>query len=195
MVLDSLPNSSPADTDNFIKNYNKRWKPIRDLVYRVADENDLDPVFLGALSYQESHWNAEAVSPTLVKGLMMLTKAVAEEQNVEDRLNPQQSLNGGARHFKKMMKKIPNRILDPDRTQMALASYNIGYGYLEKARVLTQKAGKNPDKWNDVKLYLPLLNEMEHINADGETAVRYVKNISVYQNLLKWKEQSSSLGE
>lgn len=188
--LSSLPNSSPADTVNFIRNYNKRWRKIRKLIYKIAEQEDIDPILLGAISYQESHWNPEAVSPTLVKGLMMLTKGVALEQNVEDRLNPEQSLVGGVRHFKKMMKKIPERITEPDRTQMALASYNIGYGNLERARVLAQKAGRDPDLWIDVAKHLPELNQMKNRKADGKTAVGYVENISVYQNLLNWKEQN-----
>ena len=35
-----------------------------------------------------------------------------------------------------------------------------------------------------------MLNELEDIKADGKTAVRYVDNIYVYQNLLQWKEQN-----
>jgi membrane-bound lytic murein transglycosylase F len=189
-IVNSLPNSSPADTVNFLKNYNRRWSKIRNDVYRVAKEHGMDPILLGAMSYQESHWNAKAVSPTLVKGLMMLTKAVANEENIKDRLNPVESLIGGVNYFNKMKKKIPARIPEPDSTQMALASYNVGYGHLEKARVLTQRAGMNPDSWKDVKIFLPELNKMEGVKADGKTAVRYVENIYVYQNLLQWKEQN-----
>ncbi|MBL4773127.1 MAG: transglycosylase SLT domain-containing protein [Alcanivoracaceae bacterium] len=149
----------------------------------------MSPILLGAISYQESHWNAKAISPTLVKGLMMLTKAVASEQGVTDRFNPLQSIEGGTKHFLKMMKMVPNRIIEPNKTNFALAAYNIGYGHLEKARVMTQRAGKNPDLWTDVKLFLPQLNDLDGFKADGRTAVRYVENIHVYQNLLQWKEQ------
>jgi membrane-bound lytic murein transglycosylase F len=188
-LIKILPNSKPADTVQFLKNYKQRWPKVRDLIYEVAHENNISPILLGAMSYQESHWNPKAVSPTLVKGLMMLTKAVAKEQHVNNRLDPYQSLQGGAKHFLKMMKVIPDRITEPDRTNFALAAYNLGYGNLEKARIITQKAGKNPDVWSDVKNYLPELNNLEGSKADGKTAVRYVENINVYQNLLQWKEQ------
>ena len=183
-LVNTLPNSKPADTVNFLKNYKNRWPEIKTLIYQIAENHDISPILLGAISYQESHWNAEAISPTYVKGLMMLTKAVAQEQNVEDRFNPLQSLEGGVKHFLKMLDKVPERITDPDKTNFALAAYNIGYGNLEKARVLTQRAGKNPDLWTDVRQHLPDLD-----SADGKTAVRYVENIHVYQNLLQWKEQ------
>lgn len=188
-LINTLPNSKPADTVYFLKNYKNRWPKVRSLFYDVAHKYDISPILLAAMSYQESHWNAKAVSPTLVKGLMMLTKDVAKEQNVKDRLNPLQSLEGGVKHFLKMMKIIPERITEPDKTNFALAAYNLGYGNLEKARVLTQRAGKNPDIWADVRNFLPELNNLEGSKADGKTAVRYVDNINVYQNLLQWKEQ------
>lgn len=188
-IANTLPNSKPADTIQFIKNYEERWPQVKNLIYFTAEKYKIPAVFLGAIAYQESHWNAQAVSPTLVKGLMMLTKNVAQEQNVSDRTNPLQSLEGGAKHYLKMLDIIPDRIIDPNKTSFALASYNIGYGNLEKARVLTQKDGKNPDLWVDVKQYLPLLNGLPGEKVDGRTAVRYVENIFVYQNLLQWKEQ------
>jgi len=188
-IVNTLPNSKPADTVYFLKNYAKRWPEVKPLIYSTAAKFNMSPILLGSISYQESHWNAKAISPTSVKGLMMLTKAVAKEQNVTNRLDPLQSLRGGAQYFLKMKDRIPQRITDPDRTNFALTAYNVGYGHLEKARVLTQKAGKNPDLWSDVKLFLPLLNGLDGFKADGRTAVRYVENILVYQNLLQWKEQ------
>jgi len=188
-LVNTLPNSKPADTVQFLKNYQSRWPGVREDIYFVAQKYNIDPVFLGAISYQESHWNNEAVSPTLVKGLMMLTKGVANEQGVIDRFDPLQSLEGGAKHYLKVKKMIPERILEPDITNFALAAYNIGYGNLEKARILAQKDGKSPDLWSDVRLYLPLLNTLKGSKIDGATAVRYVENIHVYQNLLQWKEQ------
>ena len=184
-----MPNSKPADTVYFLKNYKNRWPKVKPIIYSIAEKFEMSPILLGAISYQESHWNAKAISPTLVKGLMMLTKAVASEQGVTDRFNPLQSIEGGTKHFLKMMKMVPNRIIEPNKTNFALAAYNIGYGHLEKARVMTQRAGKNPDLWTDVKLFLPQLNDLDGFKADGRTAVRYVENIHVYQNLLQWKEQ------
>ena len=184
-----IPNSKEADTVQFLKNYVKRWSLVKPLIYKVAKELSFDPILLGAISYQESHWNAKAVSPTLVKGLMMLTKDVAKEQNVSDRLDPLQSLRGGTVHLLKMLDKVPKRITNPDKLYFALAAYNLGYGNFEKARVITQKNGANPDLWKDVKRFLPLLNELEVAKADGKTAVRYVENILIYRKLLQWKEQ------
>ncbi len=187
IINDSLPRSKPADTVQFLKNYKNRWGKVKNHIYNVAKQYNINPILLGAISYQESHWNASAVSPTLVKGFMMLTKEVAKEQGVTDRLDVLQSLEGGARHFLKTLEKIPKRIHDSDRVKFALASYNIGFGNLEKARIMAQRNAKNPDSWHEVKPFLRKLNEISTV--DGETAVKYVENIQVYKNLLQWKEQ------
>ena len=58
-----------------------------------------------------------------------------------------------------MIKKMPERIPEPDRTWFALASYNVGFGHLNDARIITQRQGGDPDRWFDVKSRLPLLKQ------------------------------------
>ena len=155
--------------------------------------NDVDWRLLAAISYQESHWNSRAISNTGVRGLMMLTQATAKELGVDNRNDPQQSIDGGAKYFKKIFDRIPERIQGTDRTWMALAAYNIGMGHLEDARVLTEQNGDNPDRWADVKRYLPLLakrkyyKNTEHGYARGWEPVAYVQNIRQFYDILTWQ--------
>ncbi len=80
---------------------------------------------------------------------------------------------------------------------MALASYNIGFGHLEDARILTQQQGGNPDRWIDVKKRLPLLTQKEwfektkHGYARGNEPVTYVENVRQYIKMLNQLEASS----
>ncbi|MFC3095119.1 membrane-bound lytic murein transglycosylase MltF [Alteromonas sediminis] len=158
---------------------------------------DVDWRLLAALSYQESHWDPNAVSPTGVRGLMMLTLDTAKDWNVESRVDPLQSIAGGARYFSSLMKRIPARIGEPDRIWMALAAYNIGLGHLEDARVLTQKQGGNPDIWMDVKKRLPMLQQKRYYRqtrfgyARGNEALQYVENIRRYYDTLVWLDSQS----
>ncbi len=62
---------------------------------------------------------------------MMLTKNTAKQMQVEDRLNPEQSIFGGSRYLKYLDTRIPPRIENPDRTWLILAGYNVGFGHLE----------------------------------------------------------------
>ena len=147
------------------------------------------------MGYQESHWNPDAVSPTGVRGIMMLTEATARQLGVEDRVDPRQSIFGGARYLRRIKRKIPERIAEPDRTWLALAAYNIGFGHLEDARILTQANGGDPDRWEDVREHLPLLADPKwhtrtrHGYARGGQPVHYVENIRYYYDVLLWLDE------
>jgi len=155
-------------------------------------ENRQDWRLLAAIGYQESKWNPGAASPSGAKGLMQLTGTSASEAQVTDLADARQSIFGGARYFKQVLEKIPAHVPEPDRTWFALAAYNIGYGHLEDARVLTQKAGRDPDSWQDVREFLPLLeqeywySQTENGYAHGWEPVRYVDNVRGYCDLLEW---------
>lgn len=158
----------------------------------TADRYDLDWRLLAAIGYQESHWRPNAVSPTGVRGLMMLTRSTARYVGIDNRRNPEQSINGGAQYFRTMRRRIPGDIPEPDRTWFALAAYNVGMGHLEDARKLTEAGGDNPHRWADVKEYLPRLAEKqwytqtEHGYARGYEPVVYVQNIRRYYDVLRW---------
>ena len=120
----------------------------------------------------------------------MLTRPTAREMGVKNRLDPEQSLRGGARFFKNLLRRLPSDIEEPHRTSMALAAYNIGLGHLEDARVLTERAGGNPHFWQDVRTHLPKLQNPDFFPitkfgfAEGQTAVTYVDNIRHYEGML-----------
>jgi len=167
-----------------------RLPEYRLLFEAAADQFSFDWRLLAAVGYQESHWDAQAVSPTGVRGIMMLTRNTAEHLNVNDRQDPAQSILGGARYLRQLINSLPDRIDEPDRTLLGLAAYNIGLGHLEDARILTERIGLNPDLWQDVSKALPLLNQPQHYEtlkhgyARGRTALRYVNNIRSYYELL-----------
>ena len=148
-----------VDKRTFKRHVKKRLPRYIALFKQAAKNSGLDWRLLAAIGYQESHWDPEAVSPTGVKGIMMLTQPTAEQLGVDDRTDPKLSILGGARYVRIVDKKIPERIQQPDRMWLTLAAYNVGFGHLEDARILTQKQGADPDKWADVKQRLPLLSQ------------------------------------
>lgn len=168
---------------------------------QAANDYNFDWRLLAAISYQESHWNPQAVSSTGVKGLMMLTQATAKQMGIENREDPTQSIHGGAAYLASIRKRLPERIVEPDKTWIALASYNIGLGHVEDARVLTEKAGKNPDLWPDIKAHLPLLSKKKwyeqtrHGYARGGEPVRYIENIRRYYDILLHDQQKNVSSE
>jgi len=178
----------------FMKQVRNRLPPLLPVFQEVASAYDMDWRLLAAMGYQESHWKPDATSSTGVRGIMMLTRRTAKQLGVMDRLDPEQSIEGGARYFLRMLKRIPDRIPEPDRIWMALAAYNMGWGHLEDARVLTQNQGADPDSWQDVNERLPLLSQEKWYRqtrygyARGYQAQQYVDNIRSYFDTLVWLE-------
>ncbi|MFT5277659.1 MAG: membrane-bound lytic murein transglycosylase F [Glaciecola sp.] len=186
-----------VDTRAFMRSVNKTLPTYKDLFKAYA--GDTDWRLLAAMSYQESHWDPLAKSPTGVRGLMMLTLGTAKDMKVTSRLDPEQSISGGARYFSSLLRRIPARIQSPDRIWMAMASYNIGLGHMHDARKITEQQGYNPDLWVDVRKHLPLLRQKKFYKATrygyarGNEAVNYVDNIRRYYDTLVWLEDQTEM--
>jgi len=178
----------------FMKQVRNRLPPLMPVFQEVAAVHEIDWRLLAAMGYQESHWKPDAASSTGVRGIMMLTQRTARQMGVQDRLDPEQSIKGGARYFSRMRKRVPERIPEPDRSWMALAAYNMGWGHLEDARRLTEKQGGNPDHWQDIDERLPLLSQEKWYRqtrygyARGYQARHFVNNIRSYFDTLVWLE-------
>lgn len=170
--------------------------PLYQRLFEQAGEKyGLDWRLLAAVGYQESYWDPHAISPTGVRGVMMLTGVTAEHLGVDDRIDPTQSIDGGARYLRSLIDRMPPRIPPPDRTWMALAAYNVGIHHLEDARLITQSRNRHPDRWSDVKLALPLLSEAKwytktrHGHARGTEAIRFVSRVRIYYDVLVRAEE------
>ena len=190
--LEPVQDFDYVGTRAFVRHFDTRLPRYRDYFIEAAAETGFDWRLLAAIGYQESHWNPQAVSPTGVRGIMMLTQRTASSLEVEDRVDPFQSIMGGARYLARQHARIPERIPEPDRTWLALAAYNIGWGHLEDARILTEISGGNPDSWVEVREHLPLLTQRQWYSrvrrgfARGWQPVHYVDNIQRYYQVLQW---------
>jgi membrane-bound lytic murein transglycosylase F len=188
-----------VEARDFIEHIETRLPLFRQYFKDSAASVGIDWRLLSAIGYQESQWTADATSPTGVRGLMMLTEDTARTLGIDNRLDPQASIAGGAQYFVMMRNQIPSRIREPDRTWFALAAYNVGFGHLEDARILTQMHGKNADSWDDVRKYLPLLtqekwySQVKHGYARGWEPTRFVENIRSYYDMLQWMAADSKM--
>ncbi|MCC4116778.1 membrane-bound lytic murein transglycosylase MltF [Aromatoleum toluclasticum] len=146
--------------------------------------------FLAALAYQESHWDPLATSWSGVRGMMMLTSETADRLGVRDRLDPRESILGGARYFAMLREQLPDDVPEPDRSWMAAAAYNLGMGHMNGARTIAQRMGKNNASWLDMKAVLPLMSKPEYASrlkagaARGGEAVIMAENIRNYHDIL-----------
>ena len=179
-------------TRSFIRHFDSRLPRYRPWFEEAGSMNGVDWRLLAAIGYQESHWRSHAVSPTGVKGIMMLTQATADYLDIEDRIDPESSIFGGARFYARQTERIPDSVEEPDRTWMALAAYNVGFNHIKDARQIVEWQGGDPDTWIDLSAALPLLARREWYSrvkygyARGWEPVLYVNNIRSYYNILRW---------
>lgn len=152
-----------------------------------AKTQGLDWRLLAAISYQESHWQPDAISPTGVQGIMMLTNETANHLGVSDRTNVPESIRGGATYYSTIVNNLPASVREPDRTWMALASYNMGPAHVDRARKLAQKAGDDADKWLVVSQYLRKMGQEARAkgrNIPVGQALLYVQHVRRYYDSL-----------
>ncbi len=179
-----------VDIRAFHRRIQKRLPELRPFFEGAANVSKIPWTVLAAQAYQESHWNPNARSPTGVRGLMMLTRVTARELGVDDRLDPEQSILGGARYLANLLARIPADIRGRDRFWFALAAYNVGMGHVHDAQLLARRLGYAPNVWSDVRQVLPLLSQkkyykdLRHGYARGNEPVRYVEQIATFIDIL-----------
>ena len=179
-------------TRNFIRHFENRLPRYRKMFETAGGEWGVDWRLLAAIGYQESHWRSQAVSPTGVRGIMMLTLDTAAYLGLDDRLDPKSSIFGGAQYFARQTERVADSVVEPDRTWMALAAYNVGFNHIKDARTIVESQGGDPDTWIDLSDALPLLSQRKWYSqlpygyARGWEPVLYVNNIRAYYNILLW---------
>lgn len=180
-----------VDTARFKRRIRDRLPHYKEYFVEAGEQYGIDWKLLAAMAYQESHWDPHARSPTGVRGMMMLTLRTAGQLGVDNRLDPRQSIMGGARYFANLHERVPEEVEDPDRMWIALAAYNVGMGHVFDARRLARDLGKNPDSWVEFRRVLPLLSQPQYYRnlrygyARGNEPVRYVSRIRNYYDILR----------
>ena len=179
-----------VDIRYYLKRIDKKLPKYKKYFVEAAKNSALDARIIAAVSYQESHWNRKARSPTGVRGMMMLTLDTAKRVGVKNRLNAKQSIFGGAKYLKILYESLSNTIKEPDRLWFALAAYNIGLGHVEDARTITKSQGDNPNSWIDVEKHIPKLSQKKWYKktkygfARGHESIEFVKRVRRYYDIL-----------
>ena len=99
---------------------------IDEMIYRAGQEYGVDPRLLHAVVLQESRYRPDAESYAGAQGLMQLMPATAKRFKCEDRKDPQQNIEAGAKYLRWLLKRFDGNV------QLALAGYNAGEGAVDK---------------------------------------------------------------
>ncbi|GJL48915.1 MAG: hypothetical protein NPIRA01_01420 [Nitrospirales bacterium] len=189
---------STFEERKFLRHIKTRLPQYREEFYLAGKKYGVPWVLLAAQAYQESHWNRNAVSPTGVRGIMMLTLDTASDLGITNRLDPRKSISGGARYLARLYANLPSNVKDPDRMYFALAAYNVGMGHIKDAQLLATRLKKDKTRWDHLETVLPLLAKKKYYKtlpnryARGWEPVHYVKRIRAYREILQFLEQQQA---
>jgi len=100
---------------------------VEKLVREASDRHSVDPALVRAVIETESNWNPKAYSRKGAGGLMQLIPTTAQRYGAYDVFNPQQNIDAGVKHLKRLLERY-NGNLD-----LALAAYNAGEGAVDRA--------------------------------------------------------------
>ncbi len=187
----------PDETDfydlySFRKDVREKLPLYRKYILKAARKYNIDPLLLTAVMYQESRFNPLARSKTGVRGLMQLTTDTANLLKLTSRLDPQQSISGGARYLRFLWDKLESRDVDGwDRWLFTLAAYNQGLGHVYDAIDTAKYISKHPGTWRSLKQVFPLLTQTKyhsktkHGYTRGYEAVDYVDSVRYYFYIMK----------
>ncbi len=140
---------------------------------------------MAAVAFQESQWNPKARSATQVKGMMMLTLPTAASVGVTDRLDPLQSIYGGAQYLSELRQMVEYGASSGDKTAFVLAAYNLGMTNVKNA---VDQINGNPSKvtWLDLEEHLIQLKSSMDTESysRGQQTVDFVERVRDYYYLL-----------
>jgi hypothetical protein len=88
----------------------------------AAKKTGVEDAMLRAFAHAESGFDAKAISSKGAQGVMQLMPDVAREYAVRDPYSPAQSIDGGARHLKLLLRRYKGDL------DLVAAAYNAGIG-------------------------------------------------------------------
>ena len=147
--------------------------PYDGIIRAEADTLGWDWRLLAAVIYQESHFRINAVSPKGARGLMQMMPQTAERFDVQNILDPQESIGAGVEFLCRLQRIFkPAAKNSTELKKIVLGAYNAGEGRIGEFVDRARQSGISRIGWNDIATQIDTLEGFRL----GET-VAYVDRV------------------
>jgi membrane-bound lytic murein transglycosylase F len=154
------------------------------LVRKHAERFNLDWRLALAQMYQESRFDPTARSFVGARGLLQVMPRTAREMGYHNLEDPEIGVKAGLQYLDWVRDRFESTLSPADRTWLALAAYNVGFGHVNDARRIATQRGWNGDRWFGNVERAMLLKEKPEVHrttrfgyARGSEPVNYVRDI------------------
>lgn len=140
--------------------------PFKHIVEAAGYRQNIDPLLLHAIIFNESRYRPNAISPRGAQGLMQLMPGTAKELGVDNSFDPVENISGGARYYRHLLNQFANN------HYKALLAYHSGASTVRKGVFYKESlsyADKVVSTWKALHRILGYTSyKPQHIESGGQ---------------------------